>query len=259
MSDLVDTDEEQEREDAALTLSGLNRPKSSRSEENANPFIATLPPKPERLSKENDLRGIISITKKCKPKVAIQKCEDANKRIQHLETLVKSIHHNATETHKVATAHFAEGKKQLTTLRRELKAATTERDRSKAERDKAKQSKDLLEVKYSSSLEMKQLREEEIKRIKVELKDFKAKVSTLEKEAKDLRKQLDNQSSAEVTKQSFQEKKAIELQAYRQKKQIDASLKEQADQRRKDAKEHRLKSITSGGSFGMFSDEDVSL
>ena len=66
-------------------LSGCVRVSPSPSPSEVNPFMAALPKKPSKLSKERDLLGAVKFSKKVKRGIAVSKLRGANTRIQDIE------------------------------------------------------------------------------------------------------------------------------------------------------------------------------
>ena len=123
-------------EDAETSPSDEPPPANVVDDGMSNPFIASLPAKPDRLTTKNDLRGQVDISKGTKKSIAVRRCKEANDRIRHLEALLKRVHNTATETFNVATAQFREGSKLLNGLRREVSGAKAINSKVTAERDK---------------------------------------------------------------------------------------------------------------------------
>lgn len=114
----------------------------------SNPFLASLPSKPDALVKTRDLQGAINVPEKIKNDEWKKKLVAANKRIEHGEKLVKSLHYRASETHRIASSALTEGGKLLNAARRDLKAATTALEKSKEAGGKTKNELELLKVSF---------------------------------------------------------------------------------------------------------------
>ena len=244
------------------TISSSRRSSPRLSYANAiqNPFISALPSKPDRIIKTRDLPGIVAITKNTKAGDARKKCHEANARIVHSETLIKSLYHRASETHSIAKKQLDAGAKLLNKTRQQLTSMSKERDELLKKKEKIQSEKEKLKHEKDSTKELTKLKDRESRRSATELSQAKKEIATLKKKLKEAQDKLTKQSEENNGNKSnsFHTKKVIEVEAYAAKKRVDEEAKERREHKKVEGKKARLEGISSGSGFEHIFEDYVS-
>ena len=111
-----------------------------------------------------------------------EKMKEENLRIHNLEVTATNLHALATSTHDIATDAFKRGTKDLDLARKELRISKAGVEKLKEERDKARADANRLIDQQASEKTIKELKDQELKRVSGDLAALKRKMVTVEKE-----------------------------------------------------------------------------
>jgi hypothetical protein len=137
----------------------------------SNPFIANLPQKPGKLSKERELSGGIKLYESTKPKQMRRIAELLNQAVARDENYIRDFHHTACQTHDIASAALAEGWKFVKSLRKDVLSLRAERDKFKDDsRGDCKNESELTKSRLEAITEVKLNKAREVTRLTSDLK-----------------------------------------------------------------------------------------
>ena len=207
----------------------------------SNPFIANLPQKPGKLSKERELSGGIKLYDTTKLKQMRRNAELLNSAVARGENYIRDFHHTACQTHDIASAALAEGWKFVKSLRKDVLSLKAERDKFKDDSRDYKNESELTKSRLEAITEVKLNKAREVTRLTSDLKTANENLKKLKKELSEAQKKLVEGGGTDANAVSLHvQKKQVDLAAHKAKKQFDNSEKVKKDKKQKASKEARL-------------------
>ena len=224
-----------------------------------NPFNNALGPKPTKPTKERDMKPFVALPKisklGSKEKNALEEKNNTNlsmylsvcKLCTNLYTSASSIHDQASEALKRGARALDQERKTVQTLR-------TANERLKSDRDTAERKAERLEGEKKMDAKLLDMTETSLKEARKKVEQLEKEISALKKKNGDLSA---NQGRDVVAEHAA--KKKLDLQAFNERKKIEANHKKKKDATQKQKKRDRLGAIEKGGGGYDFDLELVSI